>query len=511
MAIAKYFTKNALAIQQVLKKSSFEEIEKILENHIIEIAFDDICYTAEGNSSLDLAIKLICRLYPKIKITPLSENAAKLAGSLVETARNINSNIEVTDLESTVSLVIGNTPITRKGTLVFYIGSDTWIAKLSTNSPVGSQNSNLPFAAGFAACLAAANIFRFVFRPFLKNVKFDEEIQFSLIHLCSDSNSHNNAMVTIEDLGYITVLGLGAIGNGITWALSQMKNTEGKITIIDPEVLEQSNLQRYIESLEHDIDEPKINIVERSLSKTKFKVNPYKGTWQDFLSITKQWKNDFVLCALDTARDRIFLQTSLPNKIINGFTDEGMFGISRHLDFIKEPCIGCLYIPTEKKMSYSEEVAHNLGISKDERIVREYLYFDKLITLEFIQLIAVANGIEISKLEQFIGLPTSTFYSKFVCGGIMLGLTKENEMQQIKVETPLAFQSAMAGILVVAELIVNKYNLRASSNKGISHFYPLNPIVKDVNPYHHSVVKNKAGNCICGDDYFTTAYKTKYF
>jgi len=81
--------------------------------------------------------------------------------------------------------VVGNTPI-EKGDgskLVFYIGSEGWLAKLSRQAPVGSGSSRLPFAAGVAACIAVANLFRYTFRESLGEVNYDDGFILSLVIL----------------------------------------------------------------------------------------------------------------------------------------------------------------------------------------------------------------------------------------------------------------------------------------------------------------------------------------
>ncbi len=81
MALAKYFSKDALAITQVLN-GTIDMFETILNGSIIEIAFDNSVLSGEGKICLDLLIKLIARLYPKIKITDLSQDLPEVVDRL---------------------------------------------------------------------------------------------------------------------------------------------------------------------------------------------------------------------------------------------------------------------------------------------------------------------------------------------------------------------------------------------------------------------------------------------
>jgi hypothetical protein len=77
------------------------------------------------------------------------------------------------------------------------------------------------------------------------------------------------------------------------------------------------------------------------------------------------------------------------------------------------------------------------------------------------------------------------------------------------VDAPLAFQSAMAGILLGARVVADALNLLDTSLKQQSHIYPLNPI-GEFNPYNHNLQKDATGNCLCADDVFVKRYKSKW-
>jgi len=68
----------------------------------------------------------------------------------------------------------------------------------------------------------------------------------------------------------------------------------------------------------------------------------------------------------------------------------------------------------------------------------------------------------------------------------------------------------MAGIIELAELVINKAGLRQQKLPTKTHFHPLNPVKLGVNPYNHSFTKDVTGRCICADQDFVKAYKTKW-
>jgi hypothetical protein len=507
MGLAKYFSKDALAITQVLNSNSVQKFESILNKNLVEIIFDSGDLTQEGTVSLDLIVRLIARLYPKIKITDLA-NGRGLVDSLRKQAIEINANIELIEEEATISLVLGKKNISNTTSKVFYFGSDGWLVKLSTSRAMGSGNSALPFAAGFAACMAASNCFRYVFQELIPDAGFDDDVTFSLLHLnCSDYNENVNP---VKDFGKVVLAGLGAIGNGVLWTLSKIKDVKGEIVLVDPEMISLSNLQRYVIAIENDEGLPKTDLANRIFSETKFTFEKKQDRWQNYVAKNKYWSNDFVLTALDSAKDRVAVQSSLPENILNGFTEEGLLGVSRHFDFLKAACISCMYMPTQKKISRSEEVAINLGIPQHEKqYVRNYIYFNSPVDENLLKLIGGANKIDFSELKRFVGTPMSEFYSKFVCGGILLKL-KPDVQNSPKMEAPLVFQSVLAGILLVSELYLFKAGFRDKCFPNVTHIYPLIPLNSISNPYNHKLAKDQTGRCICTDDDYKAAFLHKW-
>ena len=87
---------------------------------------------------------------------------ADLARSLSRHARSINPAIEIgAELEqATVCLGVGDTAAAAAVPTI-YLGSDGWVARLSSTEPVGSGRTTNPFGAGAAACFGAAELGQF--------------------------------------------------------------------------------------------------------------------------------------------------------------------------------------------------------------------------------------------------------------------------------------------------------------------------------------------------------------
>jgi len=507
MGLANYFSKDFLAFSQVFKSANYSQFESILNSHVVELAFDDSIVKGEGRVSIELAISLLSRLYPRLKITDLSGANRSLVENLSKTALAINSNIELTNDPSTIALILGLTKIDHDRCQPVYIGSDNWIAKLSLDNPTGSANTGNPLAAGASVCIGLSNVFKFIFKELIDECSLDNDINLSLINFSSSKKPQRQEIGEV-DISDTKLVGFGAIGNGFVWALSNLPDVSGEIIIIDPETIEPSNMQRYCLIEEKHIDLAKVEVAGDLLKEQGINVKPFVGNWAEYLNVAMNWENSMVCVAVDSAKDRIAIQSSLPKHILNAYTESNLIGISRHLDFLETACLSCGFVPQEKVASYSMVMAENLKITDHERKVRDYLYYSKPVDTDLLKLVAKANSVEEKELQQYAGMNLSNFYTTVVCGGYLL-VNNESEENSIEIEAPLAFQSTLAGILLATELIIQKAGLREAGFKNQTHIYPLLNITDSINPYNHTLEKDKTGRCICSDADFKDIYKTR--
>lgn len=518
MAIAKYFSKDLLAINQLLKSSN-KNLEDILLKTRVGIAFDtNAIETKEGNKALDLSIRLLSRLYPFLSIIDLSSQNESKVSELKKLAKSINSCIEISTsvIDLNVLIIAGFTKsnVENNG-VTLYFGSDNWNVKFSQSNPQKFNSSNNPIGCGIAACIAISNVFRFVFKDFLPEKRLDENLVFSTINYSTSDTAYNPNFDEVK-LKDVVLVGIGAIGNGSIWALSNLPNIEGSLDLVDNEEVSLSNLQRYVMFSEKDINHIKVDLAVKEFEKKKIKVSPYKMTWAGYLKERNNWNIETVAVAIDNKKDRIGIQSSLPKNIFNSYTESNLLGIARHTDFNNSACLACGYIPSQKERNYINEVADNCNIPNLSNAVKDYMNLNLDVdaisgpqnTSSLLDIIAQANNIERSKLVQFHGKKVNEFYSEFICGGISLSLSdKENKVTNI--DAPLAFQSAMAGILLAAEIVIDACNLRINLIKQQSHFYPLNPLGQN-NPFNHQLTKDNTGRCLCMDEDFKNHYLAKW-
>ena len=507
MALANFFDKSALAASQILIGYDRTEFEHQLLDSPIEVAFDqNATERLEGKATLELTIKLLARLYPTLVLSPLDSASIVYSRELESLARRINPKIEFDAKSVVATLIVGSTNIERQSS-VFYLGSDNWTVKFSSKHPVGSGVSSNIFAAGASACFGAANIFRYVFRDYLDKGDVDTEFTLSLADFSPNDISGN--MIAPDIIGKTSIqigesilVGLGAIGNGFVWALSNTQGINGTLHNIDPEKIDLSNLQRYVLTEQSDIDKSKTEITHNHLVNTDINVISHNCDWATFLKERADWKLDTVISAVDSGQDRLAIQASLPKYLLNAWTQTADLGISRHLNFLEDACLACLYQPRATVKSESQLIAESFGLPEEEFKIREMLYNNAPIDDDWLAKIAQGKSVPIDLLTPYAGKQVREFYHTVFCGGIIIG--KENSRL---VETPMAFQSVLAGILLASELVINKAGLRSFSIATTTRINLLKPLGEYLND---PVLKHADGRCICQDADFQSQYKKKY-
>jgi hypothetical protein len=273
------------------------------------------------------------------------------------------------------------------------------------------------------------------------------------------------------------------------------------------EAIAESNLQRYVLTGEKDVSVPKATMAAALFRQTNLHILPHQKSWAGYMTFRNDWRVNCVAVGVDNKRDRIGIQSSLPRIIFNSFTESEVIGISRHLEFLSEACLGCGYIPTEKTKNFINEVADNLHIPEHAELIKDYLNRNQPADEPLLGLIGQANNIDVKAIQHFAGVHIEQFYSEFVCGGILLSLSG-NTAGSREIDTPLAFQSALAGILLAAEIV--KYFSGNSINVGQRTDLYFLQSISGANPLNRSLQKDKTGRCICRDEDFRSVYRNKW-
>ncbi|MCY3557097.1 MAG: E2 ligase fold family C protein [Chloroflexi bacterium] len=496
MALADYFHRDTVAISQVLEGFETDVFVERLEKVCVAIAFGEEAATAsDGRDLLDLTVRLAARLYPHLMFATVPAGEQR-SDELIALAKSVNPNIEILPMGApNAALAVGaDAPAVDSPTI--YAGCDGWVGRVGTQGPYRTSDSANPFGAGFAACLAAANLFRLFFLPDGSELR-DVDTSYP-----PDATSFPPLTAT-EVPDPLVLVGAGAVGNSAVWALARSP-LDGQIWIVDPETVELSNLQRYVLCERSDENRVKVEIADRAFQNS---LRPllHQGTWGSFVE-GNGYKWERVLVALDSARDRRAVQASLPHWIANAWTQVGDLGVSSHTFLGSGACLACLYLPTEESQSEDQVIANGLRIPELQGHVRNLLGSGQGTDRELCEAIAAAWEIAPGTLEPYVGRPIRELWVEGVCGGGVIPLGVAGQAPR-ELHVPLAFQSALAGVLLVAEAVRDVLTAGAQRKTLVYRLDLLRPL-GDTTPM--PALKARSGLCICEDQDFTAAYRAKH-
>ena len=503
MGLAKYLGKSALSASQVLKDFNYESFKQILLSQRICICFDKkTIATAEGFATIDMLVRLLSRLYPNLQLRCIDGKSADL-DYFNELAHSINEYIDLSISEPNAVIVVGDIQV-KFPCLQFFAGSDQWLARFSVLRPQLCGNSINRFGAGAAACFAAANIFRHVFKEHLSVAELDNEFVYSTFNGCINEKAQQGPALGNINLTDTILVGLGAIGNATAWALKDL-NLSASLHLVDGQKIDSSNLQRYVLATEADIDKQKTKLVDTFLNSATVRSFPYH--FDKYISVRGNWKIFRAAVCVDSAEDRRLVQGSLPNRIINAWTQQDQCGLSRHYNFLNDPCLACLYHPVREEKSLPIKIAESFGFTEVMHInmVRDYMAHQRPVDIPMIQLIAHIKNINAQALQPYIGKQLQVFYAEVICGGVMMQLTGSTQKQTA--EVPSTFESAMSGILLAAEIVIDCSNIRRDKAPTIHKLNLLKPIT---NYTYDMLDKTYAPDCICHDQIYRNSYAEKW-
>lgn len=499
MALASFFSKSALSASQILSGVSQDEFIRRIENTRVSIVFsEDASSSAEGRVALEFLVNLLARLLPALGLEGLDKSAQVFLPDLERLAVSINPLIEITSgAESTFVVVVGEAEWNRSGEKL-YLGSEGWIARLSRKNPQSFGQSGIPFGAAAAACIASANVFRFIFRDALPEADLDGEIDFSLWDYDAP---RSEAPCGPFSIGEVHLAGAGAIGNGLMWTLARLPTVNGTIHVVDPEKIDLGNLQRYVLTTHDSLRQLKTQLAEKAFANTSVKIESHPTTWGAYLTERGNYNINTIAVALDSARSRIEVQGSLPKRIFNAWTQRENLGISRHLDFLNKPCLACLYFPDGEQPHEDAEIARSLKMLGPEALmeIRVLLHTGAALSPEFVERVAALAGKDPSALASFVGQPLRSLYSGAVCGGLLLDFSGPGSSTA---EVPMPFQSGLAGVMLAAELVAAEFELPRPTTTTLNLLRPFPPYL--------SFSREKLSGCVCADGDFCKIYDSKW-
>lgn len=488
MGLPRFFKRVYAAAGGALSLSS-ESLERQLGAVSIGIALDA---EWEGNRNAEwtaeLIVNLCSRLYGELCLLGPPSWIAR-AEAL---ACAINPHVSFSSSAS-ITLVVGNQVPQGE---VIYARADGWVARVTSASIGGVLGAPNPIAAGAAACLAVAELFRRTFRAHVPQVPF-KDISVSLLDFTADGGIDES--LTTASIGSVGLVGLGAVGNAAVWCLSKLDRITGDIDLMDAQAIEESNLQRYILAFDADINVLKTQLAFAALSPTGVQLVQRTMSFED---AADHGLADTLAVSVDNVPTRRAVQAVLPRLAINGWTSERGLGTSWHYFGESGPCLACEYQPRGRGRSQTQLVSDAFGIVH-ERVAHLWVNQEGLNSAD---LETATNHLKLPRgaLRQWLNRPIQKLYTDVMCGQVALDLSGVGRLEAV----PLAHQSALAGILMATELIRRTdpaLTARSSSKPMIVW-----DDVLHVAPKSWTQVRQPRAHCICSDDAYRRRYRRKW-
>lgn len=406
-----------------------------------------------------------------VRVTTAPEFAA--AGAEVEdllerTIHVARSDEGKTDLE----LVIGPTEPSTPGPHLY--------ASLNLRSAIvdavplrHSSERPHPLLTALAAChVAAATLHRVIGSSSLPRLGLPLRVDFAELGIPGDS------LTTPFDISGAVLVGGGAVANGFLRALRHL-NVHGDLAIVDPKAVGEGNPNRCLYFTSDDVGLPKAATLAQSAQPDfpGLRLEPHACTFGEL--VAKSGPVDTAIVTVDSRRARRSLQKEIPRRVIDASTtDARAVIVHSHSQPTQDACLACIYRHVPDEHARERSISNGLGI--DIETVRE-----GFITADAAARIAVAHpSIEASAI---VGKAYDTLF-KELCSAQAL-LTPEGR----QVLAPFAFVSALAGVLLVVEL------LRSNNQVATTNYWSIDPWGTPLNRLRRQ--RPRVPDCeFCADD-----------
>ncbi|MEW6105132.1 MAG: ThiF family adenylyltransferase [Bacillota bacterium] len=477
--------------------------------------------TAAGQEAFFAAANLVCRLHPLIThvdialpgrvpnctVVPLLPGD-DFAETLVDFLGSIGTLTEVTRVEQVREaesiLALGPVPVPSDRAATCYFESVGWVAHLTRRAEtlVEPWQGSSPIGAFLAGGLVAAEavkhtLLRITSIPTVQVVT--DELWFSAWdyrwrHQTMPGNGPD--LPDTLDVGRITVAGVGSGGMATIMALASCRMLRGTISLVDPDEVTSSNLDRLPGALlRHATTRaPKVDVAAQILEGKGAELIPLAEAWN---KVNRQLRHlgmlQCVVSTVDNAPARWEIQADLPRDILDAATNQsGEFFLTR-VRFGQTCCLGCIYEPDPSRDNEDRLLANALGlpITDISNMVRDNAAFTKD---------QVARIRKSHQLPQGATLPTE---------GQRISDWRGQHCTQLRLPSdtivPLAPVTFLPGVLLAGELV--KRNL--SPKSMLDNRYVWNVLRLPASHYPH-VRSPRPGCNICGDSNYRTTYDREW-
>ncbi|MCH7560170.1 MAG: ThiF family adenylyltransferase [Thaumarchaeota archaeon] len=403
-------------------------------------------------------------------------------------------------------LSIGNTK--EEHSFTISISSDGWLSFVSPNSLSNDFTDNMnPVGAYVAANLGCIEVFKKVFVkkadliiPKRSNYDFrwntkhlQKELTFNTFDYSVDNNSKNPSLPDTINTGELVTSGVGAGGGACLYTLASFPDLRGNLSLIDPDEVKGSNLNRYIYATRHDADDekPKVDVMKKILSIHKqCNVISHYMSYKKFSDKLNDKPIDLIISTVDTGEARLEIQWDLPKMILDAAVFNTWFYINR-VEFGDNACLGCRFYREESSDSSESYLSKIIGLSEEVILslrTNNATFEEKHI--EIMKPFSEKNKFSLPKTGEHF-----QDWFRYHCGELKLN----GQIDPI----PVPFATVMPGILLAGEVVKQRH----FKNYKTRDFFSLDVFGIPINTFEQ--VKRKKDCPICSNQSTVNRYKEK--
>jgi ThiF family protein/E2/UBC family protein C len=430
----------------------------------------DAAPLSQAQACFSFAVNLLARLHPVIQdlevvVPPHVPLAARIPRwQAVTLDAHLRLLIEALDpplrwrvidrefRPSEVSLVVGSPETERsQGATHVYFGSEGWCAEISPRGPVPVGVPINSIGAYAAACLGVAEVWKLLVYPHralfpgIPIIPLDAPLRISAFTYRSGDGEPNPELARALALGKLTIIGLGAGGGATAFALASLPAVTGDVNLIDPDAVEESNLNRYVFADAHDAREkhPKTLVVGEFLRMLPvLRVREFRKPFRDVTSELTVGDYRYVAAAVHSREARREIQYETPMVLWDaGATGDGEFRIWRMALGLTE-CMFCKHPPgaEDPERQKAEQLARLLGL--DGAAWLRKIGGNELFLPEEIAALRVPESSAVR-----LPFPGQRYgdWEAEECGRLLLPAADD--------EVPVPFAPVMAGVLLAGEIV----------------------------------------------------------
>ena len=473
-------------------------LRKKIDSFGVEVIFPD---ELQNDQNATVCCNSILNLLPRLLSTVRYTGPSSVLKSFLPSHVS-KINVGTGSWNPSLTIVFGKKKLNQEN--VLYVGSAGWSCYLSSKNPCLWPVAQFNILSSlYAAGLAVGEVF--------KQLMF-EVPSCKISHLEYDLITHGKEKqpllepmlpdsIHFDDL---TIVGCGAIGQALVFALKGVSRLWGMITLVDPDKLEPSNEQRYIGAFEEHRGLHKTQILSEWLAQ----INPGLRV----LSVPQKYENyaDFekplgseVIVAVDNEKTRLNVQAGLPKILWNVWTDISKntlrYGAGYHVLNNEYQCVACGYfpetMPTPNQMDLN---AIRTGFTVDE--IKQKLESNAIVSSQDLTQIIQKTGASEAFLKPNLG---KSFHELLHgdCGVFRIPFFES------PVVTPAPHTSFLAGVFLASQIVLQRLKLPTTAKlmESISDFDAFGI------PNEQCLMKKqKHPKCFCDDPIYQESYKEKW-